>query len=196
VPPVAEQLRLPSSYGSPNRILDWTSVEQRLVDSLHYWLATVRRDGSPHVVPVDGMWLDGGCYFGGDPATVHIRNLRRDARATLHLADGDSAVIVEGVAEWVTPSKSVAQRLVAAAKAKYGYSESAASYQAGVWRLQPAKGLAWTTLYVDATRFLFQAADRRVIRVCAASVGKSRAAVLSRAGAPLYWTSERSEGSG
>ena len=50
--------------------------------SLHYWLATVRRDGTPHVVPVDGMWLDGGCYFGGDPATVHIRNLRRDGRAT------------------------------------------------------------------------------------------------------------------
>jgi hypothetical protein len=155
VPPVAEQLGLPSSYGSPNRILDWTSVEQRLVDSLHYWLATVRRDGSPHVVPVDGMWLDGACYFGGDPATVHIRNLRRDGRATLHLEDGDSAVIVEGVAEWVTPSKSVAQQLVAAAKAKYGYSDSAASYQAGAWRLQPAKVLAWTTLYVDATRFSF-----------------------------------------
>jgi hypothetical protein len=84
---VAEQLRLPSSYGSPNRLLDWPSVEQRLVKSLRYWLGTVRRDGSPHVVPVDGIWLDGGCYFGGDPATVHIRNLRRDGRATLHLED-------------------------------------------------------------------------------------------------------------
>jgi len=49
-----EQLKLPSSYGSPSRLLDWALVEQRLVDSLHYWLATVRRDGSPHVVPVDG----------------------------------------------------------------------------------------------------------------------------------------------
>ena len=157
--PLAEQLRLPSSYGLPSRILDWAVVEQRLIDSLHYWLATVRRDGPPHVVPVDGMWLDGGCYFGGDPATVHIRNLRRDGRATLHLEDGESAVIVEGTAEWVTPSKSVAQRLVAASKAKYGYSDSAAGYLAGLWRLQPIKVLAWTTLYVDATRFLFDAAD-------------------------------------
>jgi hypothetical protein len=154
-----EQLRLPSSYGSPNRLLDWTVVEQRLVDALHYWLATVRTDGSPHVVPVDGLWFDGGCYFGGDPATVHIRNLRRDGRATLHLENGESAVIVEGTAEWTTPSKTVAQRLVAASKAKYGYADSAASYLAGVWRLQPVKVLAWTTLYVDATRFLFQAAD-------------------------------------
>ncbi len=157
--PDAEQLTLPSSYGSPNRLLDWTSVEQRLVGSLHYWLATVRRDGTPHVVPVDGMWLDGSCYFGGDPATVHIRNLRRDGRATLHLEDGEAAVIVEGDAEWVTPSKAVAQRLAASAKAKYGYVQSAASYLEGVWRLQPVKVLAWTTLYVDATRFRFEAAD-------------------------------------
>ena len=69
---------------------------------MHYWLATVRSDGTPHVVPVDGIWLDGGCYFGGDPATVHIQNLRRDRHATLHLEDGESAVIVEGAAEWIT----------------------------------------------------------------------------------------------
>ena len=155
VAPIAEQLTLPSSYGSPNRLLDWESVEQRLVDSPRYWVATVRRDGRPHVVPVDGIWLDGGCYFGGDPATVHIRNLRRDGRTTLHLEDGESAVIAEGVAEWMTPAETVAQRLAAAATAKYGYSQSAASYLAGVWRLQPMKVLAWTQLYVDATRFSF-----------------------------------------
>ena len=150
-----EQLKLPSGYGSPNRLLDWTAVEQRLTDSLHYWLATIRGDGSPHVVPIDGIWLDGGCYFGGDPASVHIRNLRRDARATLHLEDGESAVIVEGIAEWVEPEKAVARRLAEATTAKYGYPQSASDYLEGQWRLQPAKVLAWNTLYVDATRFLF-----------------------------------------
>jgi hypothetical protein len=153
--PIVEQLKLPSSYGSPNRLLDWASVERRLVESLHYWLATTRPDGAPHVVPMDGMWLDGGCYFGGDPATVHIRNLRRDGRATLHLEDGESAVIVEGLAEWLTPTKTVAQRLAGAAGTKYGYSQSAAEYLEGLWRLQPMKVLAWTQLYVDATRFSF-----------------------------------------
>ena len=84
MPPVAEQLELPPSYGSPNRLLDWTSVEQRLAESRHYWIATVRRNGAPHVVPVDGLWIDGACYFGGDPATVltiwpsqTIRKVRR-----------------------------------------------------------------------------------------------------------------------
>ena len=155
MPPIAEQLQLPSSYGSPDRLLDWASVEQRLVEAAHYWLATVRRDGTPHVVPVDGMWLDGGCHFGGDPATVHIRNLRRDGHAALHLEDGESAVIAEGVAKWMTPSKATARRLADAAQAKYGYPQSAASYREGVWRLQPIKVLAWTRLYVDATRFTF-----------------------------------------
>ena len=107
-------------------------------------------------MPVDGLWFDGGCYFGGDEETVHIRNLRRDGRATLHLSEqGESAVIVEGVAEWITPSKSDAKRLASAATAKYGYSQSAASYLAGVWRIEPLKVLAWTQLYVDATRFRF-----------------------------------------
>ncbi len=157
--PISEQMPLPSTYGSPNKLLEWGSVEQRLIESPHYWLATICHDGRPHVVPVDGMWLDGGCYFGGDPATVHIRNLRRDGRATLHLEDGESAVIVEGTAEWVTPSQTVARRLAAAAESKYGYPQSAAEYLTGVWRLQPAKVLAWTQLYADATRFRFDAAD-------------------------------------
>ena len=37
--------------------------------------------------------------------------------------------------------------------------QSAASYQEGMWRLQPVKVLAWTMLYVDATRFRFEASD-------------------------------------
>ncbi len=154
-PKKVEQLRLPSGYGSPDRLLDWASVEQRLIDSLHYWLATIRRDGSPHVVPIDGIWLDDGCYFGGDPVSVHVRNMRRDGRATLHLEDGEAAVIVEGIAEWVMLSKTVAQRLATATTAKYGYPQSASDYVEGVWRLRPAKVLAWNTLYIDATRFLF-----------------------------------------
>ncbi|MEV0388431.1 pyridoxamine 5'-phosphate oxidase family protein [Nonomuraea sp. NPDC050643] len=29
--------------------------------------ATVRADGRPHVVPVDGVWVDDRLYFGGRP---------------------------------------------------------------------------------------------------------------------------------
>ena len=51
-------------------------------------IATVGADGTPHVVPVDGMWLDGAAWFGGHPSTRHTRNLRGNPAAVLHLDDG------------------------------------------------------------------------------------------------------------
>ena len=109
---------------------------------------------------IQGVALE---QIGDDNSNESTSNLRRMVfwigGAALHLEDGESAVIVEGTVEWVTPSETVAQRLAAAATAKYGYSQTATSYLAGVWRLEPIKVLAWTTLYLDATRFRFQAAD-------------------------------------
>ncbi len=155
VEPVAEQLAVPVAYGSPDRLLDWTDVERRLTDASVYWLATTQPDGSPHVVPVDGMWLDGAAWFGGHPSTRHTRNLRGNPAAVLHLEDGQAAVIVHGVAAVHVPDDEGAERLSATAKAKYGYGQPASTYRAGVWRLAPVKVLAWTALPRDATRFRF-----------------------------------------
>jgi hypothetical protein len=154
--PEAATMRLPAAYGEPGRRLDWAVVEERLAAAMHYWLATTRPDGRPHVVPVDGLWSDGACYFGGHPATVHQRNLRADPRVVLHLDDGDAATIAEGVAEWHLPSAAdEAAALAAAAKAKYGFGRSPEDYLTGTWRLRPATVLAWTVLHQDATRFTF-----------------------------------------
>jgi hypothetical protein len=150
---VARQLTLPKSYGTPHRVLAWNEVEQKLVESRTYWLATTRPDGRPHTVPVDGTWLEGALYFGGDPATVHMRNLRSDPRAVLHTEPGESPVIAEGIAEWYQPSQDEIGRLLQATQAKYGYSASPDSFSAGTWRLSPDLVLAWNVLYQDATRF-------------------------------------------
>ncbi len=153
--PEAEQLALPAAYGSPDRLLLWADVEQRLVDATVYWLATTQSDGSPHVVPVDGMWLDGAAWFGGHPSTRHTRNLRGNPRAVLHLENGSAALIVHGVAAVHVPDDAGAERLAATAKAKYGYGQPASTYREGVWRLAPVKVLAWNELHRDATRFRF-----------------------------------------
>jgi hypothetical protein len=152
---VAEQLTLPTSYGTPNRMLGWQEVEQKLAASKAYWLATTRPDGRPHTVPVDGIWWEGALYFGGDPDTVHIRNLRHDPRAVIHTESGESPVIAEGTSEWRQPSAEEVSGLVTATKAKYGYQASPDSYRAGTWRLSPVVVLAWNVLYQDATRFTF-----------------------------------------
>ena len=117
------------------------------------------RDGRPHTVPVDGIWQDGGLYFGGDPKTVHIRNLRADPRAVAHTESGASPVIVEGTADWYVPSQDEAGRLAVATREKYGYPMSPAAYTSGTWRLVPEVVLAWNVLFEDATRFRFAPAS-------------------------------------
>jgi hypothetical protein len=157
VPPGATSLRLPRAYGTPTTVLTWDAVEQTLAGSPVYWLVTTRPDGRPHAVPVDGVWCEGAAFVGGDPATVHERNLRSDPRVVLHTESGQSPVIVEGDAGWYVPDAAGAQRLADAANAKYAYGSTARSYARGLWRIRPRSVLAWTVLYEDATRFRFPA---------------------------------------
>lgn len=155
VPDRVERLRLPEGYGTPSKLLGWDGVAARLEGAAHYWLATVRPDGRPHVVPLDGIWLAGRWYFGGSPAAVKQRNLEANPQASLHLEDPGAAVIVEGRCAFEQPTTAVTEQLAAASKTKYGYAPPASSYLPGVWVLIPSRVMAWTDLTVDATRFVF-----------------------------------------
>jgi Pyridoxamine 5'-phosphate oxidase len=157
--PIAEQLELPVGYGRPTKLLKWSDIHQRLVQAEQYWLATTRVDGRPHVVPVDGVWFDDVWYFGGDPESVHQRNLRHNPQVAMHLADTIAAVIVEGVAEWREPSDDEARGIAETTNVKYaayGYAAKPGDYAGGVWGLRPSVVLAWDRLDVDATRFVFR----------------------------------------
>ncbi|MFN2504804.1 MAG: pyridoxamine 5'-phosphate oxidase family protein [Acidimicrobiales bacterium] len=151
--PRAQRLELPEGYGKPAKTLKWAAVRARLEESRQYWLATSRPDGRPHVVPIDGVWLDDAWFFGGSPQTVHHRNLEQNPQAIVHLPDGAGRGR-RGEATWVTPPAELAQRLAEGA-AKYGYGTDAASYASGLWVLHPKRVLAWTAFPRDATRFLF-----------------------------------------
>ena len=153
--PTAEILELPSAYGRATSTLDWPSVRERLEKAERYWLAATRPDGRPHVIPIDGIWLDDVWYFGGAPETVHQRSVKENPSVVRHLEDPMKAVIVEGDAEWLTPSPEVGTRLSEASKAKYGYAPSPEDYSAGVWGLRPRRVLAWNSFPKDATRFVF-----------------------------------------
>jgi nitroimidazol reductase NimA-like FMN-containing flavoprotein (pyridoxamine 5'-phosphate oxidase superfamily) len=156
--PTAEILELPPDYGRPKRrrTLPWTAVRERLESAKHYWLATVRQDGGPHVVPVDGLWVDDVWYFGGSSETVWHRNLASNAETAMHLEDSMRVVVVEGLATLDTPSLELAQRLSEASKQKYGYGPEPDLYTAsGVWALRPRRVIAWTKLAEDTTRFRF-----------------------------------------
>ena len=155
--PVAERLDLPREYGDPTEPLDWGTVRAELERAQHYWIVTVRDDGPPHAVPVDGIWLDDAWYYGGSDETVHHRSVVANPEVVMHLEDGMKAVIVEGEVRRTTPPGALAQRLADVSRKKYGYGQSASDYEKGVLTLLPRRVLAWTAFPKDATRFRFDA---------------------------------------
>ena len=153
--PAAEPGGIPKEYGVPSRTMAWSDVVARLDAARHYWITTLHADGRPHVVPVDGMWIDGDWYYGGAPQTVHMRNAARDRRISMHIGDGTWGVIVDGSVERARPDAALAERMADAMDAKYDYGRPDPSLFNEAWRLAPTRVLAWTSYPDDVTRFRF-----------------------------------------
>ena len=164
--PRSDRPEVPDGYGVPETddgILEWSVVEDRLKVSLHYWMATTRPDGRPHVVPRWGVWMEGRLWYDGSPDTVHARNLAANPACVLHLEDGRQAAIVECLSEAATPpGLELGGRLSAAMSAKYGelgYSPQADAWEGdaagGLCVFAPVKAMAWFDFPTDITRFRF-----------------------------------------
>jgi nitroimidazol reductase NimA-like FMN-containing flavoprotein (pyridoxamine 5'-phosphate oxidase superfamily) len=155
--PIAERLELPQGYGQTTETLTWERVRAQLEQAKQYWLATNRGDGSPHVVPVDGLWVDDVWYYGGSPETVHVQLVRANPHVTMHLPDPWKVVLVQGAVRVSKPSPGLAQRLADLANSKYaeyGIKFEASSYsEPGA--LHPRRVIAWSSFPKDATRFTF-----------------------------------------
>jgi len=162
-PPVRDRPVLPAGYGIPTSstgLLAWAQVEEQLIAAQHYWLATVRPDGTPHVVPRWGVWLEGRFFYDGSPTTRHARNLMDNPACSLNLESGTETVIVEGAAVPTSaPADGLGARLSAAYE-KYhelGYSPGPDSWVdgGGLAVLTPVRALAWFAFPKDCTRFRF-----------------------------------------
>lgn len=158
--------KFPEGYGLPDTeegLLDWPTVRERLVTSKVYWLATVRPDGRPHVVPRWGVWVNDRLYYDGSPETRHARNLDAgNHHVTMNLEDGLRAVIIEGISERTRAQTEGLGTELATAYAKYhddGYSPSADAWSdedgGGLRVITPTTALAWFAYPTDATRFVF-----------------------------------------
>jgi nitroimidazol reductase NimA-like FMN-containing flavoprotein (pyridoxamine 5'-phosphate oxidase superfamily) len=157
--PRAEQLPLPKVYGSPKKILSWEDVKKDLEDAPVYWVASVRPDGRPHVIPRDGVWLDDTWYYGGSDETVHNKNVQKNPALSLHIGDGMKAIIVEGTADRQALTRATAERLANVNNTKYkhyGMNATAEQYiKEPPMCLKAERVIAWNLLFEDATRFTF-----------------------------------------
>ncbi len=102
-------------------LLPWSWAEERLTAAHDYWVATVRPDGRPHVMPVWGVYLDRALWWSTSRSSRKFRNLERDPRCTVTIDDAYRPVVVDGVAEVRRDDASI-RRFVDALNAKYATS--------------------------------------------------------------------------
>lgn len=99
--------------------LDWSHAEQRLKRARNYWIATTRLNGTPHAVPVWGVWVKGSLYFGTSRRSVKGRNLAHSPGLVVHPESADDVVILEGEVEEVRDRASF-DAIDVAYRTKYG----------------------------------------------------------------------------
>jgi len=112
-----EVINLGAADGLPP--VDWADITERLgvgsapASDAHNarttWLATVNKDGSPHVTAVGALWIDGTFFFQTGAGTRKARNIERDRRCSVAVSILGSDVVLEGDAERVTDPGTVAR---------------------------------------------------------------------------------------
>ncbi len=106
-------------YGAP--LIPWTRIRERLEqgftqvpgsggpDRHTYWLATVRPDSKPHVMPLGVDWMDGALYFSTGANTRKAKNLAHNPQCVITIATHDFDIVVEGRTTRVTDPALVAR---------------------------------------------------------------------------------------
>jgi hypothetical protein len=100
----------------------WAQARAGLRDAPLYWLSTVRPDGSPHVTPLVGIWLDAAAYFCTGPAERKARNLAQNRQCVLTTGCNQLVgldLVVEGEATRVDDEAEL-QAVAGVFEVKYG----------------------------------------------------------------------------
>jgi hypothetical protein len=97
-------------YGSPD--IAWSGVLELLEAgrAQRFWLATVDRDGAPHLNGIGARWADGVLFFKSGARTRKSRNLQRDGRCVISAELPDFDLTFSGNAVRVT-DEAIVQRL-------------------------------------------------------------------------------------
>lgn len=110
---------------------------QRLETEANLWLATVRPDGRPHLVPIWFVWLNGEFHILTQPASVKARNLLVTPNACVSMEDGLRPLIAECTAR--PASRPYSAELAAAFKRKYDWDITPDKDYTAMFALLPVK---------------------------------------------------------
>jgi Pyridoxamine 5'-phosphate oxidase len=75
----------------------WASARALLEQApATHWLATLRPNGAPHVMPVLAVWVDGGLFFCAGANTRKAKNLSLDSRCVVTVEQEPLDLVPEG----------------------------------------------------------------------------------------------------
>jgi uncharacterized pyridoxamine 5'-phosphate oxidase family protein len=100
--------------------------------------ATVKREGKPHLSPVDLVAVEGKLFVGMDKTTARFKNLKQNPAITIMIAEGwKRQAILEGTAQFLDLESDRAKKVLEAEKKKLGWvTETIAEFS-------PEKVLTW-----------------------------------------------------
>lgn len=110
--------------------------QTRLETARNLWLATVRPNGAPHLVPIWFVWLDNKAYLCTSKESVKARNIVYNSRVAFALEDGDDPVLIEGTARII---ESVPQGVVEAFAKKFDWNISSDGTYNAVIEITPLR---------------------------------------------------------
>jgi hypothetical protein len=134
-----------------------------------YWLATVRPDGTPHVMPVLAVWVEGRVFFCAGEHTRKAKNLARNSHCVITVEEDPLDLVVEGNAV-KTRDAAMLHRVADAYASGYGwhvtvregaFHDTDGAPTAGpppfdVYEVTPAIAFGfWTDLTLTPTRWSF-----------------------------------------
>lgn len=147
---------LQAEYGTPDATATtWATGSALLAEAQMYWLASVQRNGQPHIAPLFAVWLDNAwCFCTGVGEQKEV-NLRHNSRVTIltgtNLVEGID-VVVQGQVQRVT-DQELLHRIAAEYVRKYDwhYTVNADGFGGGsdgttrvqVFAVAPVKGHAF-----------------------------------------------------
>jgi hypothetical protein len=141
-------------YGIPKHkkgLLEWSTIAERFKTERNFWIATTSPEGTPHVRPTWGVYVEDTICFGGGPKTRWSRNLEANPKVSIHLESGAQVVVAEGTVDRITDADDPKLKEIDDAyEVKYDMRHGPP-----IWLLRPDLVIAWTEFPKDATRFRF-----------------------------------------
>lgn len=116
-------------------------IISRLEKEKNIWLATMRPDGRPHLVPVWFVWQKSEFFICVSSTSVKYKNIVQNGAVSLALEDGSTPVICEGGA--VVVERPWPGEINQEYKRKYDWEINTNTEYDALLRILPQKWLNW-----------------------------------------------------